>query len=110
MVLLIIEVIALIGLLAIAVRMWNVRQELQQDLLIAKQAEAVLRAGEQAPGNDGQIEDGRDTPAAPSDTQTESAEDDGPPSSRGAKEARRCQINVSISGIYCLFYSVLFAP
>ena len=90
--------------------MWNVRQELQRDLLIAKEAEAVLRAGEQAAGSDGQIEDGRGAPAAPSELQMENEEDDEPPSSRGAKEARRCQVNVSISGIYCLFYSVLFAP
>jgi hypothetical protein len=63
--LLIIEVAAVMGLLAGAVHMWNARQELQQDLSVAKEVEATIQAGEQTSDDAGQTEGIQDAQAAP---------------------------------------------
>ncbi|MDX1687783.1 MAG: hypothetical protein R3248_07350 [Candidatus Promineifilaceae bacterium] len=115
---LIVEVIAVLGLLASAVQMWNVRQELQQDLLAAKEAEAALGAREQPSEPLVWNEDAPDAPAEPFVPPSEDAktiEDDGrsslllSPSLRSLKESRKSLVNVSTGGNYCFFCAVLFA-
>lgn len=64
-ILLIIEVAAVMGLLAGAVHMWNARQELQEDLSVAKEVEATIQAGEQTSDHGAQTEDIQDAQAAP---------------------------------------------
>lgn len=119
--LVIVEVVAIIGVLASAVQMWNVRQELQRDLLVVREAEAALRTGKQtsqSPADSGWIDEAQDTPAEPSvplPENTKDTEDDGrssslpSPSLRSLKESQRSLVSVSISGIYCSFCAVQFA-
>lgn len=48
--LLLIEVLAVAGLLLAAVHLWQVRQALQEDLIVAEEVKAIIESGEAIPG------------------------------------------------------------
>ncbi|HZD11207.1 MAG TPA: hypothetical protein VE553_07680 [Candidatus Binatia bacterium] len=78
--LLLVEILAVIGLLAGAAQLWQVRQQLQDDLTLAKKLQAAVEGSEQPAGWEGQE-------ALPTDA--EAAVDRGAPAlDRGAQGDR----------------------